>query len=540
MQIDLESRIVAVTVFPDQARVTVEGNAELPDGIHRLIINELPIGLLAESVRVSGRGEADVRIQGVDVTTIHYEETPSKLIQSLMSEIETLEYELAKLSDEASTIKAQLEYLNGLRSETKEYARALSRSKADVDYQASLTNFFREQDRQLRLEARELSNEEKTLERRLKKLNEDLEQNRSAKRPIRRQILVDVEVASTGSFQLEASYIVRDASWDPLYDVRLSTAGEKPSLEITSLAQVVQETGQDWTDIALTISTTRPAINQRIPILNPWYVGPPEPRPMRSRGMPMVAASPAQAEEPEDTIALSDGVADEFVAGHFAGDRKVARHVFAEAGITELAVVYHISRRSDIPSDASPRKVTLAENRFEPELDYLAIPKHTNAVYRRIKAVNNSSVPLLPGSASLFSGEDYVGNTEMEFVPIDAEFELLIGVEDSIVVKRELVQQDVDKVRLRDRRQLSYGQKIEFNNLLQKEVKIELQDHIPTSRHEDIKVRLLEAQPEPSEQTDLNMLTWEITVQAGEDQVIQYVYRVDHPRDMHVVGLGRR
>ena len=122
----------------------------------------------------------------------------------------------------------------------------------------------------------------------------------------------------------------------------------------------------------------------------------------------------------------------------------------------------------------------------------------------------------------------------------NAEFELLLGVEDSIVVKRELVQQDVDKVRLRDRRQLSYGQKIEFNNLLQKEVKIELQDHIPTSRHEDIKVRLLEAQPEPSEQTDLNMLTWEITVQAGEDQVIQYVYRVDHPRDMHVVGLGRR
>jgi uncharacterized protein (TIGR02231 family) len=173
-------------------------------------------------------------------------------------------------------------------------------------------------------------------------------------------------------------------------------------------------------------------------------------------------------------------------------------------------------------------------------MDYFTIPKHTNAVYRRIKAVNESPGPLLPGPASLFSDEDYVGKIDLEFVPAAGHFELLLGVEDRIVIKRELIQRDVDKILLRDRRQLSFGLKIEVTNLLSEEVNIEIQDHIPVARHEDIKVRLIEADPEPVEHSELNLLIWELRVLPEQEQVIQYAYRVDHPRDMHVVGLDRR
>ena len=39
-----------------------------------------------------------------------------------------------------------------------------------------------------------------------------------------------------------------------------------------------------------------------------------------------------------------------------------------------------------------------------------------------------------------------------------------------------------------------------------------LHDHIPTARHEAIKVRLDTATPEPAERTDLGLLRWELTL----------------------------
>lgn len=533
MDFEVDIKTLAVTVYPSQARVTVGGQVTLESGNHRLMIDDLPLGLLTETLRVSGRGEATVRILGVDVQRIHYEETPAEELRQLANQIEELEGDLLELADQEATLEAQLKYLDGLRSATKQYARALSRGKTDAEYQLSLTNFFREQDQQHRSEVRELSKKRRIIERKIDKLREELKEYDSALPKTRHRAAVDVEVNSAGAFFLEVNYVVKEAYWKPLYDVRLLSSTDEPELELTSLAQVQQETGQEWNDVALTISTARPAINQRKPSLKPWYIGPPEAVPLATPAIrrATMAAPQVQAAVEADTEGmrlLSD-----------VAEYETARPALAEAQITDLSVSFKVTGRTDIPSDGSPRKLTLAQHRFEPELDYLTVPKHTSAVFRRVKAVNSDPGPLLAGRASLFSEEDYVGDTELEFVPADGEFELLLGVEDGISVERELIQRDVDKVLLRDRRQLVFGQKIELKNFLSTEIKIEVQDQIPVARHEEIKVKLVEVEPQPSENTELNILTWELIIPSDQEQVIQYAFRIDHPRNMRILGLGR-
>ncbi len=115
--------------------------------------------------------------------------------------------------------------------------------------------------------------------------------------------------------------------------------------------------------------------------------------------------------------------------------------------------------------------------------------------------------------------------------------ELLFGVEERITINRELVKREVDKTFLRDNRQLRYGYKIEVQNLLPAAANVEIHDHIPVSRHEQIKVKLEQATPEPAERTDLNLFEWHLALQPSAKAVVQYSYLVEHPRSLQVVGL---
>ena len=81
------------------------------------------------------------------------------------------------------------------------------------------------------------------------------------------RIAVSADVATTGT--LSVSYRTPAANWVPTYDAQLSTgeAGGKPSLAIVRRAEVTQATGEDWTDVALTLSTARTAGGTAAPFL---------------------------------------------------------------------------------------------------------------------------------------------------------------------------------------------------------------------------------------------------------------------------------
>jgi uncharacterized protein (TIGR02231 family) len=89
----------------------------------------------------------------------------------------------------------------------------------------------------------------------------------------RRAILVSVEVEREVEFELEVVYAVRNASWQPLYDVRLL----EDEVTVTYLATISQKSGEDWPEVELSLSTARPAVSATLPELRPWYIAPPPP-----------------------------------------------------------------------------------------------------------------------------------------------------------------------------------------------------------------------------------------------------------------------
>jgi uncharacterized protein (TIGR02231 family) len=337
-------------------------------------------------------------------------------------------------------------------------------------------------------------------------------------------------VLSGGAFTPEITYVVTGAGWLPLYDVRLFEE-EGGKLEVTNIAQVTQRTGQDWKGVELTVSTARPALSQQLPELKPWYIDeyrPPEIAPRRLRAV----TAQAQLAAVEDV--MMDAAPSPIAETPLETEAATA---LAEVRESETVVSYKVSGESNIPSDGSPHKVTISRSQMNPALDYLAVPKYTDAVFRRVKALNGGPGPMLSGPINLFVGDEFVGSSRLDYVPMGDEMEILIGVEERITIERELTRRDVDKKRLRDRRQLQYGYKIELKNLMPAGVQVEVHDHIPVARHEEIRVKLLQFEPEPVEHSDLNLFEWQITVPAGQERAISYDFIVEHPRDLKIIGM---
>jgi uncharacterized protein (TIGR02231 family) len=134
-------------------------------------------------------------------------------------------------------------------------------------------------------------------------------------------------------------------------------------------------------------------------------------------------------------------------------------------------------------------------------------------------------------------GQRFIGVSRLDYVAVGDEVELLLGVEERITIERRLVRREVDKTRLRDKRQIQYGYEIKIKNLLPGVVDIEVHDQVPVARHEEITVKLVNSSPEPTERSDLNLMEWRLTLPAGATEKVRYEYQIEHPRSLRVAGL---
>ncbi len=527
MKLPVKYTIEKVTVYPDRALVTCLGETHVEPGLTSLIFNELPLSLEPDSLRIKGKGKGRVQILGLDFKVQHFAQTPSEQAKELELYLDQLNDDLKALDDQDAVWEGQLAHLQGLRNATEQYAKGLSRGQSSVDDQRSLMHFIKEQDQEFRAAQREIGKERRDVKRQISKIERELKELRSQRVRKRFQVLVNVKVTEAGDFWPELEYIVGNAGWKPIYEVRLE---EENRIKIDLFAQVAQKTGQEWEDVQLSVSTARPALNKHLPELKPWFV---DERQVYRAGKNMIRATslePVHAPSPQSEEAPTDAK---------GAEQTLAQADVAQAKISEEGASrsFNVTGSWDILSDGSPIKTLLTRYSTDVDVDYFTIPKYANAAYRRAKIQNHSDSSLLSGDASLYLGREYIGNSRIEFTPVDGELELIMGVDEQVVVTREMVKRQVDKRLLRENRVQKYGYQIEINNLKQSKIEIEVQDHIPISKHERIKVKLDSVNPEPKEKNELNLLKWQLHLDPESERKIKYEFVLEYPSDFNISGI---
>ena len=531
----VDTPITGVTVFRDGARVVRTGEAGVPAGLRRIQVGTLPKVADPASVRVAVRG-AGVALLEVEVNKRFRADPLRHELVRLRDEAEKLRDAVKELEDEDAAEGAGDRFLNYLaESAATSLARAVSGGRAEYEELTRMEGHLTTETANVARRRREIAARLRSARRELEAAEQRLAsaERRQGRTEEYSEVSVVVESEAAVAAQVELSYHVSGASWRPLYDLTLK--GEK--LAVSYLAEVTQQTGEDWPETRLVLSTARQGLHQGLPELSPWYIGRSQPRgfgtarPMAARaqaaegypgallaGAAMPAAMPAPAAAPKAPEPVS------FTA-------EVGQGGEAGAGIT-----YTVARPVEVPADGGPHKTTIAAFDADAVLDYLTVPALAAEAYLRA-TVTNGPLLLLPGTARVFHGTQFVGETALETVAAGEELEVQLGVDDQIRVERKLTRRSVSKAVLGGTRTIDIAYEITLENHRGGKAKVSVHDHIPLSRDGEIKVKPREASPAPAKSDDLGELTWDLTLDDGKSATIKHRFTVEHPASVTVTGL---
>jgi uncharacterized protein (TIGR02231 family) len=341
-----------------------------------------------------------------------------------------------------------------------------------------------------------------------------------------KSVEITLEVSREGSFSLNLSGVTTQAGWEPAYDVRLEQDGKTAGLTFRALVR--QQTGEDWKDVELNLSTARPAAGGGPPELYPWRLSfyHPMPAPL------MVPSSPAPSKS--SARVMKDAVMYETYEPK--PEAAPAEYLTAEVHGEQTSVSFRVPRSVDVPSDNSQHDNVIAIEQLPVSLEFLAIPKLSPFVFLKSEIINKASYPLLPGRVNIFTGNTFTGSSQLKKVAAGEKFDMFFGTDDQITVKREELKQHKE-AGIFGKNRMSYRYRIEVGNFRGDSQTVTVRDQLPLAGDNEIKTTLDEPSIKPDEIKDDGRLTWRLPLKAGEKRELTFGIVVEYPKDREITGL---
>lgn len=524
----LATRIEEVTVFPGQALVRRVGTA--PAGAERLVIAGLPLSIQTESLRARcENGE----VVALETRTRLVREVPEERLAALRERLKELGRRRETLSDErslADDVKGHLQRL--LKMEESEHARDLERARMDRELWSANLAYIQERLGEARAALREVGWRIEELDLEIAEVQHELERSQGGGASERIDVWIDLVARGGGSPAVELEYLIVGAGWAPLYDLR--TAADARSVELSYRAQVHQQTGEDWSDCELLLSTARPQLGAQGPEPYPIWLR------LQDSTMGKALSRPAPAAE-----ALRDlGYAGENVTL----GRGPATPAFASVEAQGLSVRYRLPRRETIQSRVEPTTVLVGQARLEARPEYHVTPSLDLNVWLRGVASNSSPWTLLPGRASVFFGADYVGAAEVGLVQPGAELTLHLGADPALVAERAQTEDMTKGPGLFGSRETqsetwrvtieNHGGAAAANGVAE----VFVSEALPRSTDERITVELEKSSPKPIEDErwkkeldEKGVRAWKLAVPRDGTAVLEYQLKISYPQGAQIV-----
>jgi uncharacterized protein (TIGR02231 family) len=540
---EISTSIDSVTLYTDRALVVRHGTASLEAGVQELLVVGLPLGLDVESLRASGRGAVGVKILGVEARERTQPKPSNQSAREIQDELDAAQDTGRRIGESDSVLLHRLETLRQLAEKAaNRYAETLSKGETSLEAVTQLLDYVAEQIRQINDERAELELQKRENAALQMVLSSRLKQLQSTRSKTERVVSVLLESNGAGEWNLELSYIVLGASWRPIYDARVQLRPSEQelggTLSLTYGALLTQHSGEDWKNVALTLSTARPGMGTLPPKLQPVWLDVERPAVMAMPAPAMARRKSKSAPGSPDEFG-EDLLAGTVLAGYMAPPEPPpieAEEVGASIEREGATVTFGLSHRIDVPSDGQSHRTAIAT--FEPpcRFDYTAIPQRASLAFLRAKVTNKSALSLLEGPVNVFRDGVFIGKSNLSATPPEGEFTLFLGPDEGVKTERELTARDVDKNLLGNVRRTHFAYALTLRNTKSHPVRLTLQDQIPVSRAETIKVKLRGAEPTP-QVSELGVLSWELMLRAGETRVVRFDYGVESPRDVQVFGL---
>ena len=515
------SKIQDVTLYG--ASALVRRTAGL-DGGGSYVLKGLPDSIDPDNVRVRCEGGDVV---GVEVRRRVANQVPSERVQELRDKLTTLGRELDVLGDERGVLKSMRAHVEHLMSS--------STTAKDADVQASW-KFCSERLAENATAARAVEWKIEAKQREIQEAQAELGRCQGAGTVTLFDVLVDVE--APGRASLDVEYLVSRTGWQPAYDLRASP--DLKAVELTYRARVWQQTGEDWSDVDLVLSTAAPQRGAQGPEPQPVWLSLYEPHARTS-----YLASEREAPASEEARGLG------YVSvGKEAAAAAPAPRPFASVENQGLSVHFRLAKKETIESRELPTTVLVGNADLEITPERVCVPAVDTTVWLRAKTKNTSPWILLPGTAGVFFGADYLGPAEIATVQTGQELTLHLGADPGITCERSQTQ-DLSKGPgfLSSRSTKVEAWRMHFVNHgtvgtnADGSADVIVRDVLARANDDKIEVEISKAEPKPSDDArwkqdreEKGIVTWILRVPSGEKGAdVVFETEISYPKGAKLV-----
>jgi uncharacterized protein (TIGR02231 family) len=528
-QTDVASAIESVTVYPDGATVARRIRVDLPQGDSVLRAVDFPPTLDPASLRVEGEARARLTIGGIDARPPRAERPPAD--PALDDRIEALRDERALLDGKIAAATARRKFAERFSEQAPASMGDKGEARPLGEWRAA---FAALEDEVLIADAsiREAQIMQRNIDRELARLDAQ----RTANPPRKMEVRIDINSDAAASATLLVSYTVRGARWSPVYDARLDSGGRdrKPSIDLIRRAEIVQTTGEDWNDVQLAVSTVRTAKGGNAPELRPLIVRyPAPPRPLAQGAQAPAGAFPPPAAAP---LMMRRG---EPEAAKRTDDSVAAEEQEAATDAGSFQAVYRIPGRVSVAASEGGKSFRMSSAVIVPDLLVRAAPSLDATAFLEANFKHAEDALLLPGRIAIYRDGVYVGRGQMAMTAKDEDVRLGFGADDRIKITRSTVRQIEGSAGIINSAKTERREyKTQIRNGHDTPMRVVIEDQVPVSEIDDVKVELLPATTPPTEKEVRNrrgVMAWSLEVPPGEAKEIRIAWRVRWPADKAVV-----
>lgn len=514
----IDSKITNVTVFLNKAQVTREVKTRIEAGKMDLILSGLTSQLDPSSIQVAGKGS--FLILGIRHQQNYLNEfnVPVKL--------KALKDSLIYYQRNLSLEQSQKEILN------KEEQMLLSNQKIGGTNQnltvaelRAMADFYRSRLGEIVNSRMKQDEKVKSINEHILRLQRQINSENELYSKNTSEIVISVSANSVTAATLEVNYVVANAGWYPIYDLR--AINTKSPIQLNYKANVFQRTGEEWRNVNLILSTANPNQSGLKPELYPWYLD---------------FYNPI-AYKQYNNKALGRGMRSEATSEDMAFEMEIAEAAPAQSMAelvsrvqTSLNTEFKIALPYTVASSSKPTLVDIQSNEVKAEYSYSVVPKLDADAFLMAKATGWEEFSLLPGEANIFFEGTFVGKTFIDPNAIGDTLSVSLGRDKRIVVKREELKDLTSKKFIGSNLREEHSWEISVRNTKAEPVSITVEDQLPVTKNKDIEVTSLDnggAKFEPVS----GKLIWKLTLQPNETKKVTYRYEVKYPKDKQISGL---
>lgn len=539
-KVTVKSTLHSVTVYTQGAQLQHKANYTIKAGLSEVIVEGISPQIAAGTIQVKATGSVVILDSKYEYyypqpnIQVNATELPLKIrnaIKVLEDSIRIINFELRDINDEIEVLVAARKIIisNGAVKGQGKVNDSIQLLKSTVDYYTTKVSELNK-----KISALDRQKVKKTdliadLDTRLNDLRNYAEQNNPTPeiKGIPR-IIITFMAKEAASGRIDLSYLASNAGWTPLYDIRSEAATGKISL--TYKAQVRQQTGLDWDDVKLSISTNNPYANKTKPELSPWYIDYQEFRKQlyeksKARSEAYSDDAPAQ-----NNTAMNMGFMYSYSTNGVVEPAALGAEQFTTIVQQLISAEFKIDLNYSIASDNQVRMVLVKQSELNTSFRYYAVPKLDPGVYLVAQMTKLDELQLVPAKANIFFDGTYIGETYLDPTTMDDTLNLSLGKDPNIIVKRTLLKNQSKERIIQDKKERSFAYNMEVRNLKSSEIELIIQDQIPLTTNPEITIEKSNlGKGSIDEKTGL--IEWQLKLKAKDNQTFDYDFKVRHPKD---------